>query len=216
VAARLAPTVQARRAVVRGAAAITRAAVNDVAVRDQRVMAALDVAEMWAAGAGSADAMLAAEPGALDAAEPGALDAAGAGSADAMLAAELGALDAAASAALRAASQSALARLLLDAGPRRRLSSVTARRALRARLACRAESGYTWAALAAALTVRAAADAGDTGCLPEQWAACVGWAGAYAARALLMAPRAWNDEPTTAAARCAAIVRGCLPCPSVI
>lgn len=187
-AARLAPTVQARRAVVSAATAVTRMAMTGTAGYDKRVLAALDAAESWIAGA-----------------ERG----------DMMLAAELGALDAAASASSRAARLSAGARLLFDAAPRWRLHSVAASRTLNMRLACRAEKGHAWVALAAALTVRAAADAGDTVDRPEQWAACFSSVGTYVVRALTMAPPAWNDESHTVAIRCAAVVRAHLPCPSV-
>jgi hypothetical protein len=163
-------------------------AVAGTAVDDERVLAAIDLAESWAAGAGSGDVMLAAE---------------------------LGALDAAASASSRAAGLSAAARLLFEAAPRWGLRSVAASRTLHARLACRAEKGRLWVALAAAETVRAAADIGDTADRPEQWAACFSSVGTYVVRALAMAPPAWNDEPHTAGTRCAAVVRAHLPCPSV-
>ena len=182
-AARLANTIQQRRAIVCCAAAVGELALSNRQHTDPRIIAALTAARMWARGTA------------------GQVTVAAAG---------LAALDAASDAAGLATHEASRARTLLSLAPRRRLASVTTSGAIAAHLASRAAFSQEAAAYAAAWALRSAAEADATMGLPQQWAASVSRAGTYATISLSPPP---GPGSRRTAARCAKTVRRCLPCP---
>jgi len=189
-AARLCRTSRERYDVVSCAAAVAGLVMGDPGHGDPRVVAAITGAQAWASGASSPSLLLAAE---------------------------MRAREAAASAAARAMLQATRARVLLAHTPRRRLATAIASHALTAQLAARAAYRQESVALAAAWTARSAIEADAATDSAEEWATAVGRVGAYASGVsgvLSPAPQGWSRR-TSAANRCAALIKSRLPPPHI-